>query len=91
MFITAEQVKHGKPQPDAYLLGAERQGLRRTSAWWLKTRRPAFSPARRRAAVIAVNAPADAPKLDQVDLRLDSLAQIAVDKTAQGAIVRRLA
>ena len=41
--------------------------------------------------VIAVNAPADAPKLDQVDLRLDSLAQIAVDKTAQGAIVRRLA
>lgn len=41
--------------------------------------------------VIAVNAPADAPKLEQVDLRLDSLAQIAVDKTAQGAIVRRLA
>ena len=33
--------------------------------------------------VIAVNAPADAPKLEQVDLRLDSLAQIAVDKTAQ--------
>lgn len=50
VFITAEQVKHGKPQPDAYLLGAERPGLRRTSAWWLKTRRPAFSPARRRAA-----------------------------------------
>ena len=45
VFITAEQVKHGKPQPDAYLLGAERPGLRRTSAWWLKTRRPAFSPA----------------------------------------------
>lgn len=41
--------------------------------------------------VIAVNAPADTPKLEQVDLRLDSLAQIAVDKTAQGAIVRRLA
>ncbi len=41
--------------------------------------------------MIAVNAPADAPKLEQVDLRLDSLAQIAVDKTAQGAIVRRLA
>ncbi len=27
VFITAEQVKHGKPQPDAYLLGAERLGL----------------------------------------------------------------
>ena len=38
------RLKHGKPQPDAYLLGAERLGLRRTSAWWLKTRRPAFFP-----------------------------------------------
>ncbi len=26
VFITAEQVKHGKPAPDAYLLGAERLG-----------------------------------------------------------------
>ncbi len=50
VFITAEQVKHGKPQPDAYLLGAERLGWHRTSAWWLKTRRPVFSPAWPRAA-----------------------------------------
>jgi FMN phosphatase YigB (HAD superfamily) len=27
VFVTAEQVKHGKPAPDAYLLGAERLGL----------------------------------------------------------------
>ncbi|CQR23895.1 putative phosphatase [Yersinia enterocolitica] len=38
--------------------------------------------------VIAVNAPADTPKLDQVDLVLSSLEHITVEKTANGAVVR---
>ncbi|RTF49677.1 phosphatase, partial [Serratia marcescens] len=92
VFITAEQVKHGKPQPDAYLLGAERLGLAPHECVVVEDA-PAgiLSGLAAGCQVIAVNAPADAPKLEQVDLRLDSLAQIAVDKTAQGAIVRRLA
>lgn len=92
VFITAEQVKHGKPQPDAYLLGAERLGLAPHECVVVEDA-PAgiLSGLAAGCQVIAVNAPADTPKLEQVDLRLDSLAQIAVDKTAQGAIVRRLA
>ncbi|MBS0976448.1 HAD-IA family hydrolase, partial [Serratia rubidaea] len=35
--------------------------------------------------VIAVNAPADAPQLEQVDLRLSSLEQLQVDGDAHGA------
>ncbi len=60
--------------------------LARMEAYFTERGRP-MAPSNRKQA----HAPADAPKLEQVDLRLDSLAQIAVDKTAQGAIVRRLA
>lgn len=35
VFVTAELVKQGKPEPDAYLLGAERLGLAlRIVLWW---------------------------------------------------------
>lgn len=44
VFVTAEQVKHGKPAPDAYLLGAERLGLPARSARWWKMRRRGSSP-----------------------------------------------
>ncbi|MCS5932847.1 HAD hydrolase-like protein [Klebsiella pneumoniae subsp. pneumoniae] len=44
VFVTAEQVKHGKPAPDAYLLGAERLGLPAGNARWWKMRRRGSSP-----------------------------------------------
>ncbi|MGB8667219.1 MAG: sugar phosphatase [Serratia inhibens] len=92
VFITAEQVKHGKPQPDAYLLGAERLGLVPQDCVVVEDAAAGIlSGLAAGCQVIAVNAPADAPKLDQVDLLLSSLEQIAVRKTAQGAAIDRVA
>lgn len=92
VFITAEQVKHGKPQPDAYLLGAERLGLAPQDCVVVEDAAAGIlSGLAAGCQVIAVNAPADAPKLDQVDLLLSSLEQIAVRKTEQGAAVDRVA
>jgi len=92
VFITAEQVKHGKPQPDAYLLGAERLGLAPQDCVVVEDAAAGIlSGLAAGCQVIAVNAPADAPKLEQVDLLLTSLEQIAVSKTEQGAVISLVA
>ncbi|CAI1064835.1 sugar phosphatase [Serratia grimesii] len=92
VFITAEQVKHGKPQPDAYLLGAERLGLAPQDCVVVEDAAAGIlSGLAAGCQVIAVNAPADAPKRDQVDLLLTSLEQIAVHKTEQGVEIRLVA
>ncbi|MGO4742770.1 sugar phosphatase [Serratia quinivorans] len=92
VFITAEQVKRGKPQPDAYLLGAERLGLAPQDCVVVEDAAAGIlSGLAAGCQVIAVNAPADAPKLDQVDLLLSSLEQIAVSKTQQGAAINLVA
>lgn len=92
VFITCELVKHGKPQPDAYLLGAERLGLAPQECVVVEDA-PAgiLSGLAAGCQVIAVNAPAQSPKLDQVDLILSSLAQIKVTKTEQGAHIELVA
>ncbi|MOA68824.1 Sugar phosphatase YfbT [compost metagenome] len=41
--------------------------------------------------VIAVNAPADSPKLDQVDLILSSLEQLKIAKSEQGVVIELIA
>ncbi|CCV29194.1 putative haloacid dehalogenase-like hydrolase [Yersinia enterocolitica (type O:9) str. YE212/02] len=89
VFVTAEQVKHGKPMPDAYLLGAERLGLAPADCIVVEDA-PAgiLSGLAAGCQVIAVNVPADTPKLNQVNLVLSSLEHIAVEKTANGAAVR---
>ncbi|MGX1957354.1 sugar phosphatase [Serratia proteamaculans] len=92
VFITAEQVKHGKPQPDAYLLGAERLGLAPQDCVVVEDAAAGIlSGLAAGCQVIAVNAPADAPKLEQVDLLLTSLEQIAVSKTEQGVAISLVA
>ncbi len=92
VFITCELVKHGKPQPDAYLLGAERLGLAPRECVVVEDA-PAgiLSGLAAGCQVIAVNAPAETPKLDQVDLILSSLAQIRIVKTEQGARIELVA
>ena len=92
VFITSELVKHGKPQPDAYLLGAERLGLAPQECVVVEDA-PAgiLSGLAAGCPVIAVNAPVDTPKLEQVDLVLSSLAQIKITRTDQGARVELIA
>lgn len=88
VFITAEQVVHGKPQPDAYLLGAKMLGLPPESCVVVEDA-PAGVLAGLAAGckVIAVNAPADTPKLDQVDLVLTTLASVNVTGSAKQAVI----
>ncbi|HEI8866471.1 sugar phosphatase [Serratia sp. AKBS12] len=91
VFITAEQVEHGKPQPDAYLLGAERLGLAPQHCAVIEDAAAGIlSGLAAGCQVIAVNAPADAPQLDRVSLRLTSLEQIAVSRTEQGACIKTI-
>lgn len=92
VFITCEQVIQGKPHPDAYLLGATGLGLAPQDCVVVEDA-PAgiLSGLAAGCQVIAVNAPADTAKLDQVDLILSSLEQIKVAKTEQGAVIELIA
>ena len=80
IFITAELVAKGKPNPDPYLLGAQRLGLKPEECVVVEDA-PAgiLSGLAAGCKVIAVNAPDDTPKLDQVDLVLKSLAVLQVE------------
>lgn len=88
VFITAEQVVRGKPNPDAYLLGAQRLGLKPEDCVVVEDA-PAgvLSGLAAGCRVIAVKAPADTPKLAQVDLVLDSLAQLRIEASSDGAVI----
>ncbi|RLM24858.1 sugar phosphatase [Brenneria alni] len=87
-FITAEQVALGKPHPDAYLLGAQQLGLKPEDCVVVEDA-PAgvLSGLAAGCQVIAVKAPSDTPKLEQVDLILDSLEQVRIDASYDGACV----
>lgn len=92
VFITCEQVKQGKPHPDAYLLGAKGLGLAPQDCVVVEDA-PAgiLSGLAAGCQVIAVNAPADTPKLGQVDLILSSLEQLKIAKSEQGAVIELIA
>ncbi|ATM77692.1 MULTISPECIES: sugar phosphatase [Serratia] len=92
VFITSERVKQGKPHPDAYLLGAQGLGLAPQDCVVVEDA-PAgiLSGLAAGCQVIAVNAPVDTPKLDQVDLILSSLEQLKIAKSEQGAVIELIA
>lgn len=85
--MTAERVKRGKPEPDAYLLGAQLLGLRRRSVVVEDAPAGVLSGLAAGCHVIAVNAPADTPRLNEVDLVLHSLEQITVTKQPNGDVI----
>ncbi len=83
--ITAEQVARGKPQPDAYLLGASRLGLSpadcivvEDAIAGIQSGLAAGSP------VIAVNPPAHTPQLDAVAMHISALTQLLVEPDNHG-------
>ena len=85
IFITAELVAKGKPNPDPYLLGAQRLGLTPEECVVVEDA-PAgiLSGLAAGCKVIAVNAPDDTPGLDKVDLVLKSLAVLQVEPVQAG-------
>ena len=85
VFITAEQVVKGKPEPDPYLLGAKKLGLSPDVCVVVEDA-PAgvLSGLNAGCAVIAANAPADTPRLNEVTIQLTLLESLVVTKLADG-------
>jgi len=91
VFITAEQVVKGKPEPDPYLLGAEKLGLHAEQCVVVEDA-PAgiLSGLNARCVVIAINAPADTPRLHETLLQLTTLESLVVTPQAQGSFTLTL-
>lgn len=88
VFITAEQVKHGKPQPDAYLLGAERLGLAPEDCAVVEDAAAGVMAGLAAGCkVIAVNAPSDTPGIEDVDFDLSTLEILLINTSEQGVTV----
>ena len=86
-FVTAEQVERGKPEPDAYLLGAHLLGFEPEQCVVVEDA-PAgiLSGLAAGCHVIAVNAPVGTPRLEHVDYVLSSLTELLIQKTADGDV-----
>ena len=78
---------HGKPAPDAYLLGAELLGLA-PQACAVVEDAPAglLSGLSAGCRTIAVNVPADAPRLDEADFVLTSLEELEIVRQPDGNV-----
>ncbi|MFX2577098.1 MULTISPECIES: sugar phosphatase [Enterobacter] len=87
VFITAERVKRGKPEPDAFLLGAELLGLDPAECVVVEDAAAGVLAGLNAGShVIAVNVPAGSPRLEEADLVLDSLTALSVSKASDGVV-----
>lgn len=81
VFVTAEQVKRGKPQPDAYLLGAELLGLSPQMCLVVEDAQAGIQAGIAAGCLVAaVNVPPETPELLEVDFVLSTLAALRVEK-----------
>ena len=81
VFVTAEQVKHGKPRPDAYLLGAERLRLKPQECVVVEDAQAGLQSGLAAGCLVAaVNVPPETPELLEVDFVLSTLAALRVEK-----------
>lgn len=87
VFITAERVKRGKPEPDAFLLGAEMLGLAPAECVVVEDAAAGVLAGLNAGShVIAVNVPAGSPRLDEADYVVNSLAALNVAKAPDGSV-----
>lgn len=87
MFITAERVKRGKPEPDAFLLGAELLGLAPAACVVVEDAAAGVLAGLNAGChVIAVNVPADSPRLNEADFVLNTLTALDVSKASDGIV-----
>ena len=86
-FVTAERVQNGKPEPDAYLLGAQLLELEPEECVVVEDAAAGIlSGLAAGCHVIAVNAPAGATRLEDVDMLLTSLDELIIHKNPDGTI-----
>lgn len=86
VFITAERVKRGKPEPDAFLLGAELLGLAPAECVVVEDAAAGVLAGLNAGShVIAVNVPAG-PRLEEADFVLNTLTAIDVSKASDGVV-----
>lgn len=91
VFVTAEQVQRGKPEPDAYLLGAESLGLAPQACVVVEDAEAGLiSGLAAGCHVIAVNVPVTSQRLDEADFVISSLEQLDVTRRAEGSLTIRL-
>lgn len=87
VFITAERVKRGKPEPDAFLLGAELLGLAPAECVVVEDAAAGVLAGLNAGShVIAVNVPADSPRLSEADFVLTSLTALVVTRGPDGIV-----
>lgn len=91
VFVTAEQVKRGKPEPDAYLLGAQSLGLAPQDCIVVEDAEAGLiSGLAAGCQVIAVNVPITSQYLDEADFVISSLEQLDVTRRTDGSVTVRL-
>lgn len=87
VFVTAEQVKRGKPQPDAYLLGAELLGIPAQDCLVVEDAQAGVQSGLAAGChVAAVNVPPQTPELKEVDFVLTTLEALRVEKGHDGRV-----
>lgn len=87
VFITAEQVSRGKPEPDAFLLGARQLGLPPAACAVVEDAAAGVLAGLNAGChVIAVNVPAGSPRLEEADFVLDSLSALSVVRLPDGNV-----
>lgn len=87
VFVTAERVTRGKPEPDAYLLGAELLGLAPQDCMVVEDAAAGvLSGLAAGCHVMAVNVPQDMPRLNEVDFNLNTLANVIAQKQPDGTV-----
>ncbi|CCP03803.1 Phosphoglycolate phosphatase [Erwinia amylovora Ea644] len=86
-FVTAERVERGKPEPDAYLLGARLIDLEPEECVVVEDAAAGIlSGLAAGCHVIAVNPPEEAQRLEDVDMVLSSLEELIIHKNADGSV-----
>ena len=87
VFVTAERVKRGKPEPDAFLLGAELLGLHPADCVVVEDAAAGVLAGLNAGShVVAVNVPAGSPRLDEVDFVISSLETLDVHRNSDGNV-----
>ena len=91
VFITAEQVRKGKPDPEGYLAGATRLGLSGPACLVFEDAPPGVAAAKAAGMqVIAVLTTHDPAALSTADIQVADLSEVILESTPDGLLTVRI-